>query len=86
MAVWTPYQAVIRQRISTRLPFTRKSVALRPDLGYNTNIYVCRGVEQREETGENMPSLKSKLLIGTMKSVKPILTGFAVASQRKGLE
>ena len=33
-----------------------------------------------------MPSLKSKLLIGTMKSVKPILTGFAVASQRKGLE
>lgn len=33
-----------------------------------------------------MPSIKSKLLIGTMKSVKPLITSFAVGSQRKGLE
>lgn len=33
-----------------------------------------------------MPSMKSRLLSGTMKSVKPILSGFDVESQRKGLE
>lgn len=32
-----------------------------------------------------MPSFKSKLLSGTMKSVKPILTGMRIPEQRKGM-
>lgn len=33
-----------------------------------------------------MPSMKSKLLIGTMKSIRPLIAGADIASQRKGLE
>lgn len=33
-----------------------------------------------------MPSIKSKLLSGTMKSVKPILTGLDIPGQRKGMD
>lgn len=33
-----------------------------------------------------MPSLKSKLLSGTMKSVKPIITGINIPGQRKGMD
>ena len=32
-----------------------------------------------------MPSFKSKLLSGTMKSVKPIITGLRISEQRKGM-
>ena len=33
-----------------------------------------------------MPSIKSKLLRGTMKSVKPIITGMNIPDQRKGMD
>ena len=33
-----------------------------------------------------MPSMKSKLLSGTMKSVKPIITGMKIPGQRKGMD
>ncbi len=33
-----------------------------------------------------MPSIKSKLLIGTMKSIRPLIAGADIAAQRKGLE
>ena len=33
-----------------------------------------------------MPSLKSKLLYGALKSVKPLLTGVDIPKQRKGMD
>ena len=36
--------------------------------------------------GARMPSIRSKLLSGTMKSMKPILTGMDIPGQRKGMD
>ena len=33
-----------------------------------------------------MPSFKSRLLSGTIKSVKPLITGFNIPRQRQGME
>lgn len=47
---------------------------------------LSNGILREQKGGAVLPSIKSKLLSGTMKSVKPILTGIDVAGQRKGLE